>query len=42
MITWEDYKNHLKTISEEECKNIEEIEEMATILSSIIKDRTKY
>ena len=39
MKTWEDYKNHVKAINEEERHNMEEIEEMTTIVSSIIKRR---
>jgi ribosome-binding protein aMBF1 (putative translation factor) len=39
MRTWEDYKNHVKSISEEEKKNMEEIEEVSAIVSSIIERR---
>lgn len=39
MKTWKDYKNHVKTINEEERRNMEEIEEISTIVSSIIKRR---
>ena len=39
MKTWEDYKNHVKAINEEERRNMEEIEEISTIVSSIIKRR---
>lgn len=39
MRTWEDYKNHVKSISEEERPNIEEIEEVSNIVSSIIRRR---
>lgn len=39
MRTWEDYKNHVKSISEEERHSMEEIEEVATIVSSIIQRR---
>ncbi|MDD6570711.1 MAG: helix-turn-helix transcriptional regulator [Acidaminococcus sp.] len=39
MKTWKDYKNHVKAINEEERHNMEEIEEMTTIVSSIIKRR---
>ena len=39
MRTWEDYKNHVKSISEEECRNMEEIEELSSIVSSIIRRR---
>lgn len=39
MKTWEEYKNHVKEINDEERRNMEEIEEMTTIVSSIIKRR---
>lgn len=39
MKTWNDYKNHVKAINEEERRNMEEIEEMTAIVSSIIKRR---
>lgn len=39
MRTWEDYKNHVKSISEEERRNMEEIEEISNIVSSIIRRR---
>ncbi len=39
MRTWEDYKNHVKSISEEERRNMEEIEEISSIISSIISRR---
>jgi predicted transcriptional regulator len=39
MRTWEDYKDHVKSISEEERRNMEEIEEMSSIVSSIIRRR---
>lgn len=39
MTTWEDYKNHVKSISEEERPNMEEIEEVNSIVSSIIRRR---
>lgn len=39
MKTWENYKNHVKSISEEEKKNMEEIEEVSAIVSSIIERR---
>ena len=39
MRTWEDYKNHVKAISEEERRNMEEIEEVSNIVSSIIRRR---
>ena len=39
MRTWEDYKNHVKAINEEERHNMEEIEEVSEIVSSIIRRR---
>ena len=39
MKTWEDYKNHVKSISEEERRNMEEIEELSSLVSSIIRRR---
>ena len=39
MRTWEDYKNHVKAISEEERRNMEEIKEVSDIVSSIIRRR---
>ena len=39
MRTWEDYKNHVKAVSEEERRNMEEIEEVSDIVSSIIRRR---
>jgi predicted transcriptional regulator len=39
MRTWEDYKNHVKSISEEERRNMEKIEEVSNIVSSIIRRR---
>jgi len=39
MRTWEDYKNHVKSISEDEKRNMEEIEEVSAIVSSIIERR---
>ena len=42
MRTWEDYKNHVKSISKDEKRNmeeIEEIEEISAIVSSIIGRR---
>lgn len=39
MRTWEDYKNHVKSISNAERRNMEEIEEMTDIVSSIIQRR---
>lgn len=39
MRTWEDYKNYVKAINEEERHNMEEIEEVSEIVSSIIRRR---
>lgn len=39
MRTWEDYKKYVKSISVEECRDMEEIEEVASIVSSIIRRR---
>jgi ribosome-binding protein aMBF1 (putative translation factor) len=39
MRTWEDYKNHVKAINEEKRRNMEEIEEVSEIVSSIIQRR---
>ena len=39
MRTWEDYKNHVKAVSKEERRNMEEIEEVSTIVSSMIRRR---
>ena len=37
MRTWEDYKNHVKAVSEEERRHMEEIEEVSDVVSSIIR-----
>lgn len=39
MRTWEYYKNHVKAVSKEERRNMEEIEEVSTIVSSMIRRR---
>lgn len=39
MRTWEDYKNHVKSISKDEKRNMEEIKEISAIVSSIIGRR---
>lgn len=39
MRTWDDYKTHVKSISEKERRNMEEIEEVTDIVSSIIRRR---
>lgn len=37
MRTWENYKNHVKAVSEEERRNMEEIEEVSDIVSSMLR-----
>lgn len=39
MKTWEDYKQHVITIDEEESRHIREIETLSSIVSSIIRRR---
>lgn len=39
MRTWEDYKNQVKASGEEERRNLEEIEMVSDIVSSIIRRR---
>ena len=39
MRTWEDYKNHVKGIDDNSKKEIEEIEELASIVSAMIEKR---
>ncbi len=39
MRTWEDYKDYVKAVNEEERQQMEEIEAVADIVSSIIKRR---
>ena len=41
MRTWEDYKNHVKSIDSENRHDIEQIEELSSIVSSIIKRRNE-
>lgn len=41
MRTWENYKNHVKASNEEDRRNMEEIEEISDIVSSIIRRRQK-
>lgn len=41
MRTWENYKDHVKAINEEDRRNMEEIEEISDIVSSIIRRRQK-
>ena len=40
MKTWDDYKNHVKSIDAESRRSMEEIEEIAAIVSSMIERRT--
>ena len=39
MKTWNDYKTHVKSQSVDDKKTIEEIEEQATIISTVIQQR---
>lgn len=39
MKTWNDYKTHVKSQSVEDAKTIEEIEEQAAIISTVIQQR---
>ena len=39
MKTWDDYKRHVKDISDQDRRNMEEIEEAAAIVSSLIRRR---
>ena len=41
MRTWEDYKNHVKSIDSENRHDIEQLEELSSIVSSIIKRRNE-
>lgn len=41
MRSWENYKDHVKAINEEDRRNMEEIEEISDIVSSIIRRRQK-
>ena len=41
MKTWADYKNHVKSIDSENRHDIEQIEELSSIVSSIIKRRNE-
>ena len=41
MRTWENYKDHVKASNEEDRRNMEEIEEISDIVSSIIRRRQK-
>ena len=40
MKTWEEYKKHVKSIDTESRRSMEEIEEIAAIVSSMIERRT--
>lgn len=41
MRSWENYKDHVKASNEEDRRNMEEIEEISDIVSSIIRRRQK-
>lgn len=41
MRTWKNYKDHVRAINEEDRRNMEEIEEISDIVSSIIRRRQK-
>ena len=41
MRTWNDYKKHVKSISDEDKKNMEEIEELAAIVGTMIERRNE-
>lgn len=41
MRTWEDYKNHVKSIDPSAKSDIENIEELTTIVSALITKRTE-
>ena len=41
MRTWQDYKNYVKSIDSESQHDMEQIEELSSIVSSIIKRRNK-
>ena len=41
MKTWDDYKRHVKDISDHDKRNMEEIEEAAAIGAALIKRRQK-
>ncbi len=41
MRTWQDYKNYVKSIDSESQHDIEQIEELSSIVSSIIKRRNE-
>ena len=39
MRTWDDYKRHVKRVSDQDKRNMEEIEEAAAIVADLIKRR---
>ena len=39
MRTWDDYKRHVKRVSDQDKRNMEEIEEAAAIVAALIKRR---
>lgn len=39
MRTWDDYKRHVKRVSDQDKRNMEEIEEVAAIVAALIKRR---
>lgn len=39
MKTWEDYKNHVKTVDDEMRKDIEEVENISAIVSAMVEQR---
>lgn len=41
MRTWEDYKKHVKTIDEQSRIDVEEIEELSSLVTSIIEHRNE-
>ncbi|HIW56559.1 MAG TPA: helix-turn-helix transcriptional regulator [Firmicutes bacterium] len=41
MRTWNDYKNHVKSIDSKNRKTIEEVESIASIVGAVIEQRNK-
>ncbi len=41
MRTWEDYKTHVKAISSEDKQDMEQIEELTSIVAAMIQRRTE-
>lgn len=39
MRTWEDYKNHVKSVDDEMRKDIEEVENISAIVSAMVEQR---